>query len=120
MDVNIPEPNEALTALLVSARMRAILDQPTNAALMLYQAEVVKRTGRLAASAHASTEIGGVRQDRWIGVLTVGGAGPLGTADYAAAHQFGHWQHDRNHPGEWTWVDGHHDLNRVLEQLGSL
>ncbi|MBY0440984.1 MAG: hypothetical protein K2Q25_02415 [Mycobacteriaceae bacterium] len=107
MDVNIPEPNRALTELLVSARMRAIVEERANTAAMLYQAQVAKRTGRLAASAHASTEIGGVRQDRWIGVLTVGSALP-----YGASHEFGTRAHGQ--------TDAAHDLNRVLEQLGSL
>lgn len=85
---------------------------------MLYQALVAKRTGRLAASARAHVEIGGVRKDRWIGELVVGGAGPRGEAFYAASHEFGHdvvVDHE---------VIGHakaaHDLNSVLEELGSV
>jgi hypothetical protein len=127
MEVNIPEPNAALTAVLVSAEMRSAVEQIGHMAQMLFQAEVAKRSGRLAASARVQTEIGGVRNDRWVSHLIVGGTGAQGTVDYAAAQQFGHWQ-DEGHligraqaPGEsHTFVEGAHDLNRVLEQLAGL
>lgn len=106
LDVDIPEPNEALTALLMSARMRDIVSERANMAQMLYQAQVAKRTGRLAASAHAGPEVGGKYHDRWIGELLVGGAGSMGTPEYAASHEFG--------------AAGHRaadDLEKVLAEL---
>lgn len=116
MEVNIPEPNEALTALLISPTMQAICLERAEAAKALYQAQVAKRTGALAASAHAHTEIGGVRHDRHVGILTVGEG--LG---YGLAHEFG----VGDHPGSVHNLDGlnaiqaaAHDLNGVLEELG--
>jgi len=85
-------------------------------AMLLYQATVAKRTGALAASAHATTEIGGARSDRHIGVLLVGGRG----VDYSLAHEFG----VGDHPASVHNLDGKQrvevaadDLQRVLEEL---
>lgn len=134
MDVRIyPHPNPAVTAALKGERMRAIVFEITEIAHALYVDQVAKRTGRLAASAHASTEIGGVDHDRWVGVLTVGGTGSAGTVDYALPHEFGTkavvegpvpestgGQHNLD---ERVITGGHHaahDLNRVLEELGGL
>ena len=50
----------------------------------LYRGVVAKRTGKLAASATASTEVGGKRKDRVIGKVTVGTG-----LEYAALHEFG-------------------------------
>ena len=71
----------------------------------LYQAQVAKRTGALSESAVAYTEIGGMKHDRHIGVLHVGG-----TVSYAASHEF----------GTTHGVHPAHDLNRVLEELAGL
>lgn len=116
MDVHIPEPNPALTALLIGPRIQAILLERVELAKALYQVQVAKRTGALAASAHASTEIGGVRHDRHIGVLTVGEG--LG---YGASHEFGVGDHPRsvhNLDGPNAIHAAARDLNRVLEELG--
>lgn len=127
MIVDIPLPNEALAALLISSRMHEIVSERGHMAQLLFQAEVAKRTGRLAAAARVETEIGGKDHDRWVSHMVVGGQGAGGEVDYAAAHQFGHWQDESNligsdtAPGESTvFVGGSHDLNRVLEQLDSL
>lgn len=134
MDVVIyPDPNPALTAALRSARMRAIVFEVAETAHVLYVEQVAKRTGALAASAHVSTEIGGVDQDRWVGVLTVGGIGGAGAVDYAASHEFGTQSEVEGPVQESTGgvhnldqvvtSGGHHaahDLNRVLEELGGL
>lgn len=116
MEVNIPEPNEALTALLLSPRMEEICRERVEVAKGLYQAKVAKRTGALAASAHATTEIGGVRHDRHVGILTVGE--DLG---YGASHEFGtgdHPQSVHNLDGPNHIQQGARDLNTVLEELG--
>jgi len=126
VEVHIPEPNKALAAVLLSGEIRAAVEDRGHTAQMLFQAEVAKRSGRLAATARVQTEIGGVRNDRWVSHMIVGGQGALGTVAYGAAHQFGHWQ-DQAHQfdgdqelGEsGTFVEGAHDLNRVLEQLAS-
>ena len=118
----MPEPNEALAAVLLSAEMHHAVEDRGHAAQLLFVAEVAKRTGRLAAAAHVVTEIGGVRHDRWVSHMTVGGI-----VGYAAAHQFGHWQDESHLIGSQTahgeshvFVEGAHDLNRVLEQLAAL
>lgn len=114
--VDIPEPNEALTALMLSAEMEAIVRERAETAKALYQASVAKRTGALAASARADVVIGGVRHDRHVGIVTVGE--DLG---YGLAHEFG----VGDHPGSVHNLDGPNqvmaaanDLNRVLEGLG--
>lgn len=121
MDVNIYHPNPALAEILVSEQMRAIVSEKANLARDLYQAIVAKRTGALAASARAHTEIEPVikGQPRVVGYLTVGGG-----LDYALAHEFGRGEHE----GSIHDLDSGHDivqkasddLNRVLEELGGL
>ena len=116
MEVDLPHPNPGLAAMLLSQHLRAILEERANTAAMLFQSQVARVTNQLAASAHPSTEIGGMEHDRWIGVLEVGGPGPLGTPDYAASHQFGHYVRD---DGEIVgYAHPSHDLNRVLELIG--
>lgn len=110
MDVNLPRPNPALTAVLMSPTMARIVEERANTAAALYQSQVAKRTGRLAATAHAGVEVGGMKHDRFVGTLTVGGPGPLGVAGYAAAHEFGH----NTRTGVAAAA---HDLNRVLQLL---
>jgi hypothetical protein len=126
LDVTIYDPNPAVAAVLISPRMRAIVFEVAELAQALYVAQVAKRSGMLAASAHASTEIGGQGRrthDRWIGQLTVGGTGSLGTVDYGAAHEFGRGEHAgsiHDLDGEQIVQHPAHDLNRVLEELGGL
>lgn len=117
MDVTVyPHPNPALTEVLRSARMRAIMLELAELAQALYREEVAKRTGALAASARAYTEIGGIDNDRWIGVLSVGSANP-----YDLHHEFGTERSEGITDGE-NWVHGAQagadDLNRVLDLLG--
>ena len=115
LDVDVPEPNEAVSALMLSARMRDIVGERARMAQMLYQAQVAKRTRKLAKSADAHTEVGGKRHDRWIGELTVGGAGVFGDVDYAASHEFGAGMAvDGFYTG---YQSGAHDLNQVLSEL---
>lgn len=112
MEVDIPEPNPALAEVLLGETMRRIMEERAGMAALLTQAQVAKRTGTLARSAHSSVEVGGVRNDRWVGVMVLGDAsrtGSQGGAFYAASHEFG------------THVQsGSHDLNVVLEQLESM
>jgi hypothetical protein len=107
MDVDIPEPNPALAAVLLSPAIRAICAERANTAQWLYQSRVAKRSSALARSAHAHTEIGGWRQDRWIGVLSVHSG-----IEYEAAHEYGHKSRKARKP-----IAGAHDLNAVLEEL---
>ena len=113
MEVDIPEPNPALTALLRSARIREICFERAETAQWLYQARVAKRSTALARSAHAHTEIGGIRQDRWIGVLSVHSG-----IEYEASHEFGYTTR-KGRKAKRRKVSAAHDLNAVLDELGS-
>lgn len=86
-DINIPNPNPALSRILVSDNMRRIVRQSGEQAKARYVAIVAKRSGALARSARVRTIIGGYKNDRWIATLTVGQG--LG---YGASHEFGHKQ----------------------------
>ena len=107
-----PSPNPAITAALISTPMRRIVLEVAELGQALYREEVTTRTGRMASLAHASTEKGGAKSDRWIGVLTIGG--PRGD-EGAVPHDL----------GADVVIDGEvvgeqhpaHDLNRVLEIL---
>lgn len=110
-DINIPKPNPAVAAAKKSAQMQAIMSHLANTAMLLYQAKVAKRSGELARSARATTEIGGKRHDMWVGVLTVG-------TDHGLPHEFG-----ADVPLFGDKEDSHRqkasrDLNFVLENLG--
>lgn len=112
-EIRIPKPNAALRAAQTSTNMRQILESIANTGVMLYQAKVAKRTGALARSARAHTEIGGKHKNMWVGVVTVGTSHGLPHEDGANVPLFG----DRN--------DSHRqkaarDLNFVLENLGGV
>lgn len=110
---NIPAPpvrdNPAVTALLKSSEMRALMFERGEIAQAIYQEIVAKRTGRLARSARVETFLGGDRRpnDRWCARLIV-------TATYAASHEYG------TDDGDEDIRAGAHDLNVVLNQLGQL
>jgi hypothetical protein len=114
--VDIPEPNKGLGEWLLSEDCRSPCLQVAELMQALYREDVAKRTGRLAASAHASTEIGGHRHDRHIGVLTVGGLGAGETVFYALAHEFGVGKHPGSREGEPVQPAAD-DLQRVLEMV---
>jgi hypothetical protein len=116
MDVDLAENPSAVGELMKSNRLREIVFSIAETAQWLYQSRVAKRTGALAATAHAHTEIGGVRHDRWIGVLSVSSR----SVAYEAAHEFGHTAHRGKQIGPGQFIAGHDDLNAVLEELGSL
>jgi hypothetical protein len=121
-DIHIPlQPeNDAIRAAKKSPRMRQIVEHIANTGVLLFQAQVAKRSANLAASAHAHTEIGGVHRDMWVGVVTVGGYGARGGVDYALAHEDGRGDHPRsikNLDGKTVVQHPAHDLNFVLEHL---
>lgn len=68
----------------LSPGLATMLLHEAEAVAALYQAKVAKRTGKLAASAHAYTTIGGHKKDRWIGKVTVATG-----LDYGVLHEFG-------------------------------
>lgn len=114
--------------VLLSGRIREIDFERAQTAQWLWQSRVGYDTGQLARSAHAFTEIGGVRHDRWIGVLVFGTG-----LEYGAAEEFGHRAGKRVQrvAGRLSkkraaqinaarrFIPGAHDLNAVLEELGS-
>lgn len=116
MDVDIPRPNEALAGVLLSNEIRSSVHDVGQLGEALYREDVAKRTGRLAAATHVSTEVGGVRNDRWIGVLEVGGLGAGGTVFYALAHEFGVGDHPESRE-DVPDQPAAEDLQRVLELL---
>lgn len=102
MEADIPSPNPAIAALLLSPEMRNLMAQRGEVALAAYLAVVNVDTGQLASTAHVETYVEG---DRWKTSLVVGG----GEAEYAPYHEGG----TRTQTGE-------HDLNRVLNVLAAL
>jgi hypothetical protein len=125
--------DEFMTEYLVGPDLAKVVEAVTNNGVMLTQAEIAKRTGLLAGTIHGHAEIGPVEKgdDRWIGEITVGGQGALGTPmgtpgantdkafhDYAASYEFG----AGNHPGSTGRHTNQpaHVLDRVAEQLGTL
>lgn len=137
LDVTVyPDPNPALTGWLVGPECRRIMEERANMAMLLYQAQVAKRTGRLARSARAHVEIGGDKHDRWVGELIVGDDPGV---DYAASHEFGveaeiegpakpklgkrgkPLKNQKYVEGPVITGDHHaaHDLNVVLSELGN-
>jgi hypothetical protein len=140
IDLNIFDPNPAIGDVFASDRLRSIVFEVAELAQALYVDRVAKRTGRLAATARASTEFAHVIKGapRWVGELTVGGTGRAGSVDYAAPHEFGTRREVEGpvapHTGEVdaqgnpihnrddrVITGGHHaahDLNYVLGALG--
>ncbi|WP_405490477.1 hypothetical protein [Nocardia sp. NBC_00511] len=122
-DVNIPSrPNPFITQWLVSPECRAMVFESAELYQALYREIVAKRTGELAKSAHVSTDLEG---DRWVGVMTVGSS----TAYYAGWHEFGLTGADHEAPRRdantarevFSEVHkGAHDLNKILNMMGSL
>jgi hypothetical protein len=99
---DIPAPNPAVAAILLSDEMRNLMREHADRALLIYRSVVAKRSGRLAGSARVDTLIGGRRNDRWTGLLIV-------DAPYAASHEYG--TDTNNH------LQAANDLNQVLNQL---
>ena len=103
MDVSIPDPNEGLAGWFMSADNRRIMDEIATKAGLLAQAEIHKRTGALTASVNAHVEVGGHRNDRYVGEVTIGN---VGTVDYGASYVFG-----------TNDTQAHHVADAVLGQL---
>lgn len=118
--VIFPDPNPGITDALVGHELRRVMESLGDTAVMIFQAEVGKDSGRLAASAHAHVELGGVDNDRWVTEMVVGGAGARGQVDYAAAYTFGA---DVVTPGGKRHEDAnvaHKAMQRVLDQIGKV
>lgn len=107
-----PDGFPGLEQWLVGIECRRMVESKANEALMLYQAIVTKRTGRLALSAHASTEVAPVKagSPRWVGVVASGRG-----LDYGLAHEFG-----AENARSRAQMDAAEDFNQVLSMLGAL
>jgi hypothetical protein len=123
--------DEFMSEYFVGPDLHAVVETITNNGVMLTQAEIAKRTGLLAGTIHGHTEVGPVQEGepRWIGEVTIGGQGSLGTPmgtpgintgkafhDYAASYEFG----AGNHPGSTGRHVNRpaHVLDIVRQQLG--
>lgn len=110
MENDIPAyPNHAVLGIMKSAQMRSLMFERAEIAQAIYTDTVSKRTGRLARSARVETFIGGKANDRWCGRLIVGEA-----TQYGLAHEFGY------DDGDEGIGAAYHDLNEVLNMLGTL
>ena len=79
--------------VLMSPRLGAYLLTQATEVATLYKGIVAKRTGRLAASAVPSVQVGGHKHDRLIGKVTVGEGVP-----YGVLHEFGAPHNPGSHP----------------------
>ena len=73
VDVDVPKPSKDLARLMKSPNMELLMGIVGQQAVSLYRAKVAKRTGKLMASAHAETRIGGHAKDRWVAAMVFGG-----------------------------------------------
>lgn len=70
-DIKVRRRSPAYYEALVSMPLQALLEFKSVELVRLYQARVGKKTGRLAASAAAQVRLGGKRNDRAVGVVTI-------------------------------------------------
>ena len=70
-DINVYRTSPAYFVAMNSVPLSRLMLAKSNEVVVLYRARVGKKTGRLAASAEASVRVGGKRNDRIIGVVTV-------------------------------------------------
>lgn len=108
-----PDPNPALSAILMEGRLAVYLGQVAGKIKDLYQARVAKRSGRLAESAHVQIERGGHRHDRWTAKVVVGGdfvRNPKDGFTYGALHEFGS-------PKDKLHFPPAHDLKSIVEEI---
>jgi hypothetical protein len=89
VDVHIPKPNEGLADWLDGPDCRRVMEEISNTAGMLAQADIHRRTGALAASVNSHVNLGGHHNDRWVAEVTIGGMGSKGTVNYGASYEFG-------------------------------
>lgn len=70
-DINVHNNSPAYAIALNSPVLATLLGEKSLEVVRLYQARVGKKTGRLAASADAGVRVGGKRNDRIIGAVTI-------------------------------------------------
>lgn len=104
-DVNIPY--SFIAGYAAGPECRSLVLESAELYQALYRDVVAKRTGRLAASARVSTSL---ENRRWVSHMEVGNP----VAYYGASHEFG------TDDGDEHIVPGHHDLNAILDAMGTL
>lgn len=105
-----PAPNPALTAVLKGEELRGVVADYTSKVFAVYVQKVASRPrhssdphpGNMIEHTSASVHIGGYKNDRHVGEITV-------DVPYAAADEFG--RHAYNP------YEGHHDLAHSLYQI---
>ena len=112
-----PEPNPALTEILIGSRLQFIVAEWTAKVMASYVARIAPRSksGEMLGSVDANVFIGGYKNDRWVGEITVG-------VEYAMADEFGRSDYELEHGdfissgGAYTvgGYDGSGDLRGAL------
>lgn len=72
-EIDVPKPNKGLAQIMLSPNMELLMDIIGTDVVARYRARVAKKTGQLMLSAASKPKIGGKKNDRWIGHVTVGG-----------------------------------------------
>lgn len=124
-NIQIPEPNKALAAILVSPNMELLMGILSQEVVLRYRARVAKRTGQLMQSAEAKPVIGGHKMDRWVGKVTIGGEAavakwysprnpnPGDLFFYGVLHELGD---GGNPPSGWDFP-AHKDLRDAVDSM---
>lgn len=76
-EIDVSRAGKSLSLILKSPNMELLMGVLGTDAVSRYKAKVAKRTGKLMASAESQPRIGGHKMDRWIGVMSFGGEGPV-------------------------------------------
>ncbi len=125
-DIKIPQPNKALSAIMLSPNMELLMGIFGEEVVVRYRAKVAKKTGLLMASAGAQAMIGGHKRDRWVGHVTVGGESavalwhsprnpnPGDLFYYGVLHEHGD---GGNPPSGWDFPAAD-DLQTVVQGMG--
>lgn len=119
MKCHVPNRNRWRGAWLVGPECRVVVTERINTAEMLYQAEVAKRSGRLAGATRVTVQRGGPKRNYLEGVLTVGGQSARGMVDYILPHEFGAQERFDANRGDPAFDEtvGDRDLYAVLDML---
>lgn len=109
-DIDVYQPNAALGQIMAGPGMRLFLGMLGQEAVLKYRARVAKKTGRLMASAEASTVIGGHKHDRWVGKVTIGGSMAVSSWKgkpfyYGVLHEHGSPRNPERFPAAKDLVD---------------
>lgn len=113
MKNTVPVPNPFITSWLVGDQCRDLMQTHIQRALAFWRltAGLHARTGREVSSARTSVHIGGVRGDRFVAELIVGGADS--PAPYTLSDQFGAFRTGRHFQAPAR------DLNKVLNLMAA-